>query len=72
MQKQIEKQVYKITTYMTPSQWDELSKWSCTIEKPWLALYHETNKHAEYVERKAREEEIYKNCHKEIIYTTSS
>ena len=50
------KPVHKVTIYMTPEQWDVLSKWS--IQRApvggelatWLHLSHECNKHAELLE----------------------
>lgn len=43
--------IYKVTLYLTPQQWDRLSKWSLTQpicpddpeESAWLGLDHYTN-----------------------------
>ena len=47
--------VYKLTIYMTPKQWDIMSKWSandcasCDPKRaPWLHLSHEHDKYDEY------------------------
>jgi predicted nucleic acid-binding Zn ribbon protein len=58
-QNTIENDVYKITMYMTPSQWNNMSQWSidATIaahksgnprDGSWLYLSHETNSSDQY------------------------
>lgn len=47
-------QVYKVTMFMTPDQWDRISKWSAPgavaggDRAPWLHLEHEHDKYADY------------------------
>ena len=74
MQKEMSEPVYKLTLYMSPSQWDNLSRWSASIESPWLYLLHEVNKNEEYAKLKDVSDKASKpsilnsdNC----IYTTS-
>jgi hypothetical protein len=56
-------QIMKLTIFLTPTQWDRLSKWSApfAIEEimdrgsgkgPWLYMGHETNKYDEYKQHK--------------------
>ena len=47
-----DKDVFKLTIYMTSEQWDHFSKWSAPLvvggHTPWLHLEHETGKAKEY------------------------
>jgi hypothetical protein len=46
--------VFKLTIYVTPTQWDRMSHWSATQldqgdqNRPWLHLQHEVGKYQEY------------------------
>lgn len=49
--------IYKVELYLTPEQWDRLSKWSLTQpmcpddpeEGAWLGLFHHGNAREEYI-----------------------
>lgn len=68
--------VYKITAYMTPSQWNRMSEWSATHYKgseheqsPWLYMIHETNKSMECAQLK---NDMSKQTPDKCIYTSDS
>lgn len=65
--------VWKVTLYMTESQWEELSKWSAPIAEretaPWLFLTHELSPEGEY-EKKIQDDNM--SIPEKIIYTVRS
>lgn len=54
--KGLDQDVARVTLYLTPTQWQRLSKWSAPgaaaggLDAPWLYLSHESGKRAEYNE----------------------
>jgi hypothetical protein len=60
--------VWKVTLYMTDSQWGELSSWSAPRAAPWLYLEHGPSPEGEY-EKKREEAEM---SIPELIYTVES
>lgn len=67
-------QIYKLTIFLTPAQWDVLSLWSAQLhpkQSPWLHLEHRHDAANEYAIRKNEILEADKG-EITIIYTTGS
>jgi len=63
--------VWKVTLYMTDTQWKQLSSWSAPIAAretaPWLYLEHEPSPEGEYEEK---QQEMERSIPEQMIYTT--
>ena len=65
--------IWKVTLYMTTSQWEDLSRWSAPSAAkdtaPWLYLEHEHSPEGEYEEKL---QELDRSIPEEVIYTVKS
>jgi len=63
--------VWKVTLYMTDTQWKQLSSWSAPMAAretaPWLYLEHEPSPEGEY---EGKRQEMERSIPEEMIYTT--
>jgi hypothetical protein len=49
----VDPEVYKLSIYVTPKQWERISAWSAALggdHAPWLHMEHESGKYFELIE----------------------